>query len=107
MNSKLIRSLLFVLVLTGTYPAFNNAFAQEAQKGPVTEIFQQERFSEEIVPGPKDLKEKIGTIVFIIWLWITIIVLVFFLIQKIKEADRLHEFGFFHSQKGKKFIKNR
>jgi hypothetical protein len=59
----------------------------------------------EIQPGPQNIKEKIALFVFTAWLWISIVIIVFLLILKIKEADRLHQMGYFHSPRGKKFLR--
>jgi hypothetical protein len=63
-----------------------------------------EAAEELITAGPKDLKERIGIIVFLAWIWSAIFVLIIFLCQKISEADRLHQQKFYDSPKGKRFI---
>jgi|Deesub1362B_J571_1020462.scaffolds.fasta_scaffold00002_161 type II secretory pathway component PulF len=49
--------------------------------------------------GPLNIKEKIAVLVFLSWLWLSIVVLVYLLIQKIREADRLHEIKYFESSR--------
>ena len=58
-----------------------------------------EETQEEINPAPKDIKEAIGIYVFLGWIWVSIFVLVFILIQKIKETDRIYRLKFFSSDK--------
>ena len=55
--------------------------------------------SEKIVPGPQDIKEAAGIVVFLAWIWLSVLVLTYFLVQKIKEADRLHRLKFFPPKK--------
>jgi hypothetical protein len=54
---------------------------------------------DKIVPGPKDIKESTGIIVFVSWMWLSIIILIFFLKLKIKEVDRLLELGYLSETK--------
>jgi len=46
---------------------------------------------QEVVPKPPSPKEQMGVYVFMAWLWAAIIVLVFILRAKVREADRLFE----------------
>lgn len=48
-----------------------------------------------VVPGPGKLKERMGVYVFMAWLWASLIVLIFILRAKVREADRLFEAGYF------------
>ena len=61
--------------------------------------FQEEKEPEKIVVAPQDVKQRTGIWVFFIWMWISIIVLVFFLRLKIKEVDRLNALRFFSAEK--------
>ena len=54
---------------------------------------------QEIIPGTRNPKERIGVYVFMAWLWISIIVLVYILRAKVKEADRLFDAGYFKDEK--------
>jgi len=47
-------------------------------------------------PGPKNTKDKVALYVFLVWTWLTIAVCMYYFRQKSKEADRLHEYGFFN-----------
>lgn len=72
---------------------------------PMISPAQQEASeSEKVHPGPRDIKEKTTILVFIIWLWISIVVLGIFLRLKIIEVDRLFQQKYFDSPKGRKFI---
>jgi len=55
-------------------------------------------------PGPQNIEEKTTILVFIVWLWISIIILGIFLRLKIIEVDRLFHQKYFNSPKGRKFI---
>jgi len=50
-------------------------------------------------PGPQDIVEKVGIYVFLAWVWISIVVLIYFLRLKVKEADRLYELKYYDSFK--------
>ena len=54
--------------------------------------------SKEVVPGPRSPKEQVGVYVFIAWLWVAIIVLIFILRAKVREADRLFRAGYFRDK---------
>lgn len=56
---------------------------------------QVEENPEKIVPSPKDIKEKTAIYVFVAWMWAVIIVLLFILRLKTKEADRLYYLNYF------------
>ncbi len=56
--------------------------------------------SETIHPGPKDVRERSSVYVFLAWLWLTIAVLVYVLALKIREADRIVSFHFYHPDQG-------
>ena len=95
----MMRQRISVLVLLG-FIILCVAFvlAQEA----VQEVKNQEGQVEEgktITPSPKDIKERIAIYVFVGWLWLSIIVLIFILRAKVREADRLNRIKFFSNQK--------
>ena len=54
---------------------------------------------QEVVPGPRNPKERMGLYIFMAWLWVSIIFLVFVLRAKVKEADRLFEAQYFKDEK--------
>jgi len=45
--------------------------------------------TEDIVPGPKDIRERSAVIVFLFWMWFSIAVLLYVLRLKVREVDRL------------------
>ena len=65
---------------------------------------QAPQIPEKIHPGPQNIKEKTTILVFLVWLWISVIVLGIFLRLKINEVDRLFHQKYFNSPKGRKFI---
>lgn len=52
---------------------------------------------EKVIPAFKNIKEQTAAYVFIGWIWVSIIVLIYILGNKIKEVDRLAEAKFFDS----------
>lgn len=60
---------------------------------------QNDSREEKIIPSPKNIKENTSFYVFIGWMWLSIIVLIYFLRLKIKEADRLYKLKFFSKDK--------
>lgn len=71
----------FVLVRPGS--------AQQVEQKEKAKVVKELEEQDEIVPGPKDIKESTGIYVFVSWLWLSIVILIFFLRLKIKEVDRL------------------
>jgi hypothetical protein len=65
------------------------------------EVKQEAQLDEKPVihPGPQNIVEKIGIYVFLAWIWISIVVLTYFLRLKVKEADRLYELRFYDAHK--------
>lgn len=49
---------------------------------------------ETVHPGPQSLKEKWAIGVFLIWMWLSIAVLVYFIRLQIREADRITGMGY-------------
>ena len=93
----LLIAVFLCIVSSAFFPDVQlNAQEQNPERKP-----PQEK-QEKTYPGFKDIKEKTGVYVFIAWLWLSVLVLVFFLRLKIKEADRLHEVGFYWSSSIKK-----
>ena len=60
---------------------------------------QEKEEPEKIIGAPQDAKQKTGILVFVAWMWISILVLIFFLRLKIKEADRLYRLRFYSAKK--------
>jgi len=54
---------------------------------------------ETIVPAPKNIVEATAVYIFLGWIWLSIVILIFFLRLKIKEVDRLHDLGYFSKDK--------
>jgi hypothetical protein len=73
--------------------------SQEEATAAPAETKAKEPEMEEIHSGPKDIKERIATYVFLGWLWLSILVLIYILRLKIKESDRLHNFVYFDTDK--------
>ena len=75
--------------MAGNYQ--NQAAGPEQAKPSLAEAqAKTEAPPEKIVPGPRNIRERMGIIVFIAWLWVAIIVLVFILRLEIREADRVY-----------------
>lgn len=84
--------ILILLLLVFLIP--HSVYAQqEIKTGPQNEL------KSVIHPGPQNIVEKIGIYVFLAWIWISIVVLTYFLRLKVKEADRLHELKFYDAHK--------
>ena len=89
-------SLLVLVAFVLLCVAF--VLAQEAVPEEKNQEAQVEQ-GKTIIPSAKDFKERTAIYVFVGWMWLSIIVLVFILRAKIKEADRLHSIKFFSDQK--------
>ncbi len=74
-------------------------FSQEAKPAEQGKALKPEKSPEKIVPSPANIKEAVGIYVFLAWMWLSIIVLIYFLRLKIKEVDRLHRLGYFSGEK--------
>ena len=75
-----------------------SVLAQEAVPEEKDQGAQVEK-GKTIVPSAKGIKERTAIYVFMGWMWLSIIVLVFILRAKIREADRLNRIRFFSNQK--------
>lgn len=74
----------------------------DGREAPSFQQSQGDRVEEEvetIVPAAKDIKQATAIYVFLGWIWLSIGILIFFLRQKIKEADRLYDLGYFSEDK--------
>ena len=52
-----------------------------------------------VVAVPQDVREKTGVLVYAAWIWISILVIVYIFILKVREADRLHRLNYFSAKK--------
>lgn len=90
-------AFFFVILLAwvGTPICLGQQDAEQA----VTSDPQEKQEPEKIIGAPQDIKQKTGIWVFVVWMWISIIVLFYFLRLKIKEVDRLYGLRFFSAKK--------
>ena len=96
-NSFFLLGLL-LLFLFSSVSVLPSQAQQELKKETVEETQANEE-PEKVVGTPQDIKEKTGIVVFVVWMWLSIVVLVYFLRLKIKETDRLYRLRFFSSEK--------
>lgn len=85
--------MLFILLCVAC------VLAQEVVPEERNQKTEVEEEGKTIIPSPKDIKEKTAIFAFMGWMWLSIVVLIFILRSKIKEADRLHLIKFFSNQK--------
>jgi hypothetical protein len=91
---------LFMLVLSfHSFFLLKPDFAQQVAEKEKTEMTQEEESQEKIIPGPQNIKESTGIYVFVAWMWLAIFVLIYILILKIREVDRLFEIRFIFEKK--------
>ena len=90
--------ILLVIFITIFFPIRNESF-QQVESGELMKKERIEEVPEKIIPGPKNIKERIAVYVFIIWTWLMILVLFYFLRLKIKEVDRINDLKFFSDDK--------
>jgi hypothetical protein len=60
---------------------------------------QEKQEPEKIVGAPQDAKQKTGIWVFVVWMWISVFVIIYFLRLKIKEVDSLYRLRFYTPKK--------
>ena len=85
-------AICLVLLFAASGHPQNQAAANEKAKPSVTGAQAQPQAAPEIiVPGPRNIRERIGIFVFVAWLWAAIVILVFILRLEIREADRVHK----------------
>lgn len=89
--------VLVGLILLSSIPC-TPMWAQQYEQSPEPQT-ETEDTQEVIKPAPKDIKEAIGIYVFLGWMWLSIFVLIYILLHKIKEADRIYRLKFFSSEK--------
>jgi hypothetical protein len=58
----------------------------------------EEKRTETIVPAYSDIRQRSATFVFYVWLWFSIAVLIYFLRQWIKEADRVYKAKYYEPE---------
>ena len=56
---------------------------------------EDELGAEKVVSSPGDIKECTAIYVFVGWMWLSILVIVYFLRLKVREVDRLHRLKLF------------
>lgn len=89
--------LLMIFFLSFFILEYN--FAQEVTQEEQEEKVQVKADQEKIIPSPQNIKESTGIYVFVAWMWIAIVVLIYILRLKIREADRLHKLWFLSAKK--------
>ncbi len=87
--------LASVSILFGLSYGFSEQVVSEEKKSEI----QKQEAQEKIIPSAKNIKEKTAIYVFLGWVWLSILVLIYFLRLKIKEVDRLQLFKFFTNEK--------
>jgi len=58
----------------------------------------EEKRTEPVVPAYSDIRQRSAVIVFYFWLWFSIAVLVYFLLQWVKEADRVYKAKYYEPE---------
>jgi len=99
---KRIAVSLFAIFMLAFVFSIGQAAVIFGQEAPSLQRGQEDRVEdavEVIVPAPTDIKQTTAIYVFLGWIWLSIVILIFFLRLKIKEVDRLYELGFFTKDK--------
>ena len=97
-REKAGRLAFFIFLIVGFFlPVFSLA-RQEAPPVKTPEM-QAPAQSEKSVAAPQNIKEASRIYVFLGWMWVSIVVLIYFLRLKIREADRLYRIKFFSPAK--------
>lgn len=91
-------ALVLLLIFSLVAASFLYSSLQDPGSTTVPEL-QTEKPPEEIHPTPSSIKQKVGLLVFLGWLWLSILVLIYFMRLKIQEADRLHQLEFYSPPK--------
>lgn len=100
MRTRGCRLVLCLIILCAVvFFTADKIFAQQTGEEETDKTLLAETMGDKIVPGPASLKEKTGIYVFLAWMWLSILVLVFFLRLKVKEVDRLYRLEFFLTSK--------
>jgi hypothetical protein len=82
-----------------SFPGFVQQTAPTAKSQDAQVKAQPDKQPEKIIPAPQNIKESAAIYVFLGWMWLSIVVLIYFLRLKIKEADRLYMIRFFSSER--------
>lgn len=96
-RSLVLCTLVLLLLVSWTGPP--DLAARQVVGQTETSAVQEKTEPEKIVGAPRDIKQKTAILVFVAWIWVSILVLVYFLRLKIKEADRLYRLRFFAAKK--------
>lgn len=99
MRKKGFRTLFPLAIICLVFVSIKHDLAQQVKPEEQNQEIQKEESPEKIIPSPGNIKESTGIYVFIAWMWLAIIILIFFLRQKIKEVDRLFWLKFFQDKK--------
>lgn len=96
--------LTTALALVGFLVLLSPALALAVQEKPEAESAlvqvepaapaEEEVRAEVVHPGPQSLKEGWGIGVFLVWMWLSIGVLVYFIRLQVREVDRVTEMGY-------------
>ena len=86
-RGKLITLCAFLLV---AYAIAMSVWSLQAPAKPETD---------RIIPSPQNIKEGTAIYVFLGWVWVSVVVLIYFLRLKVKEVDRLYRSKFFSPEK--------
>lgn len=92
-------SALVVLVSIFMLLVVHCGFSQQGTLEEQSSKNQKEESQEKIIPSPKNIKERTIIYVLLGWMWLSILVLIYFLRLKVKEVDRLHLLNFFQTKK--------
>lgn len=98
LRKKKTSAFVFLLIFSFIISSPLFCFSQDPKINTSPEA-QQERQQETIHPAPANIKQQVGVLVFLGWLWLSILVLIYFLRLKIQEADRLYELEFYSQPK--------
>ncbi len=90
-------ALIFLFLLVWTATSFCHPLQGVEKKETI--LPQEEAKREKIIGAPQDIKQKTGIWVFVAWMWISVLVLIYFLRLKIREVDRLYRLRFFSAKK--------
>jgi len=71
--------------------------AKPAAQKPAAKTAEEKR-TEPIVPAYSDIRQRSAVIVFNVWLWFSNAVLIYFLRQWIKEADRVYKAKYYEPE---------
>ena len=85
--SKIITACAFLLVV---YAVIMSVWSLQTPAKPE---------ADKLVPSPANIKESTAIYVFLGWMWLSIVVLIYFLRLKVKEIDRLYWSRFFSPEK--------